>query len=73
MEQRREKTLFLFADDSLERRRVVGTNIKLPTRGNGNFTFIAIGTIMNIMVIYVSDESVILKNWNRSQNTFPDK
>ena len=34
----------------------MGTNIKLPTRGNGNFTFIVIGTIMNIMVIYVSDE-----------------
>ena len=48
---RREKTLFLFADDSLERRRRMGTNIKLPGRGNGNFTFIAIGTIMNIMMI----------------------
>ena len=29
------------------------TNIKLLGRGNGNFTFIAIGTIMNIMVISV--------------------
>ena len=36
----------------------MGTNIKLPARGNGNFTFIAIGTIMNIMVIYVSDEEI---------------
>ena len=47
----------------------MGTNIIMPARGNGNFfTFIAIGTIMNIMVI-----SVILKNWNRSQNTYPDQ
>ena len=29
----REKTLFLFADDSLERRRRVWTNIILPARG----------------------------------------
>ena len=36
----------------------MGTNIKLPGRGNGNFTFIAIGTIMNIMMIYVSDEEI---------------
>ena len=53
-ETRREKTLFLFADDSLERGG--GWGQILPARGNGNFTFIAIGTIMNIMVIYVSDE-----------------
>ena len=32
-------------------------------QGNGNFTFIAIGTIMNIMMIYVSDEEICdLKN-----------
>ena len=40
----------------VRREEEVGTNIILPGRGNGNFTFIAIGTIMNIMMIYVSDE-----------------